>query len=496
MTAARIIEAAGAESCHPWPRHILTPSAWAAMATALGAAPTPPLLGLWADTAQVHALFLAHGDTQPILASVPLEAGGFAALSPARPGAAWFERLVHDLWGHVAHGGTDPRPWLDHGTWPHTAPLSPRPGPPAVEAPAPPEFAAPAQAGLSQLPVGPIQGNLDGAWHLRLSVCGETVLQAEARLGYAHKGVLSLMRGKSPRVAARFVARLSAETTVAHAYAFALAVEAALAVTAPPRAAGLRRVMLELERIAVHLDDLALIAGAVQAQSLAASCVEEREHLLRGLDAAFGHRLMMDCIVPGGLAADPGPRGMLAIRRALGRMADALPGLRRRMDTGPCLQRLAGVGRLLPEQVERLAVGGVSGRASGRRYDARLVRGERALTVPVETAGDAAARTRLRLAEIEASMPLLARLLDTMPDGEISVVLPMLSGEGIGCAESARGDVWHWLRLDHGQIATAFPRDPAWALWPAAELALQGAALQDAAAIRYSFGLTATGIDL
>jgi Ni,Fe-hydrogenase III large subunit len=72
----------------------------------------------------------------------------------------------------------------------------------------------------------------------------------------------------------------------------------------------------------------------------------------------------------------------------------------------------------------------------------------------------------------------------------------MLSGEGLACAESAHGDVWHWLRLDHGQIAAVFPRDPAWALWPLAEQAIQGAALEDVVAIRRSFGLTASGADL
>lgn len=495
MIAARIIEAAGPESCHPWPRRILSPANWAAMASALRDDPDLSLVSLWADTTQVHALLLSDTTGTPLLASVPLEDGQYAALSPARPGAALFERLVHDLWGHVASGAADLRPWLDHGVWPHSVPLSPRPGPPPPE-PELPEFPVPPEEGLSQLPIGPVLGCGDGGWHLRLTLRGETIVRAEARLGYAHKGSLALMRGKSPRVAARFVARLGAESTVAHSLAFALAAEAALAIAAPPRAATLRRLMLELERIAVHLDDLGLIAEAVDAHGVATACGEQREHLLRGLEAAFGHRLMMDIVVPGGIAGEITTGALLTLRRALGGLAAALPGLRRSFEAGACLDRLAGIGRLGSRQAAALGLSGLAGRASGRAFDARSLRSEAGFAGQTETAGDAATRGRLRLVEMEMSLMLIGRLLDIMPEGEISAALPMLSGEGVGCAEGARGDVWHWLRLDHGQIAAAFPRDPGWALWPAAERALTGAALEDAGAIQRSFGLSASGADL
>ena len=98
----------------------------------------------------------------------------------------------------------------------------------------PPEFATLDEPELMQLPLGPIHGAIEEPAHLRLTVRGEAVLRAEARLGYAHKGTLALMRGKSPRTAARFVARLAAEATVAHALAFARATEAALGSSPRP----------------------------------------------------------------------------------------------------------------------------------------------------------------------------------------------------------------------------------------------------------------------
>jgi Ni,Fe-hydrogenase III large subunit len=114
----------------------------------------------------------------------------------------------------------------------------------------------------------------------------------------------------------------------------------------------------------------------------------------------------------------------------------------------------------------------------------------------VLAAGDAAARQTLRIFEIEESLRLIGQALQALPDGPVSVALPQISGEGIACAESIRGDVWHWLRLDHGQIAAVFTRDPGWALWPVAESVLQSAEAEDVDLIRASFLLPASGMDL
>ena len=492
MSASALTGAVATEQCRPWPRHVLAPAGWAALA---GPRPALALLALWADTVQVHALWLdeAAGTVLPV--SIAVEAGQYPALSPAWPVAAWFERLVHDLWGHAAVGGSDQRTWLDHGRWPHAQPLSTRPGPPSnAELPA---FAELPGDGLMQVPLGPLHGLVDEAAHLRLTTRGATILRAEARLGYTHKGTLTLMRGKSPRAAARFAARLAGDATVAHALAFARATEAALDVAAPPRAAALRAVMTELERMAVHFGDLAELADAAGLAGLHAACGERREGVVRAANAAFGHRLMMDCVVPGGVAGDIAAGGVRVLRDMLDGVADALPALHRRHDI--MLARLEGVGLVNRSQAVALAAGGVAGRAAGRRFDVRQldpVYRDLPLASPTERCGDAAARVRVRLAELAASAGLARAVLAALPEGPLSAALPAASGEGIGCAESPRGDIWHWLRLDHGQIAAVFPRDPGWALWPLAEAALTGRSVEEVDIIRRSFSLPASALDL
>ena len=481
---ASLIQDGQRVDCRPWPRFVLTPNAWAAMTAALATDPIE-LLALWADTVQVHALFAG-----PLLVSTPLVNGHYAALSPYRPTAAGFERLVQDLWGHAADGSADPRPLLDHGVWGVTHPMATRPlaSPGATE-----PLLRPGPPGTYQLPLGPVQAGLGEPVHWRLHVHGEAVRQAEARLGYAHKGSLVLMRSKSPRAAARFAARLAGDATVAHGVAFARAAEAALRIEAPPRAHALRAVMAELERAAVHLDTLASLSAASGYALGATRFAALREALVVASGQAFGHRLMMDAVVPGGVAMDLAEGGAVGI-------LDALAGLNSldRIYAGALADRLTGLGRA---PVDRHAPGGITGRAASRPGDARVSPGyppydTMAFAVPALAAGDADARARLRLAEIAVSAELLRRLLASLPGGPLTTALPTVSGEGLGVAESARGDVWHWLRLDSGMIATAFAADPGWRLIPVLELALTDGGLDDAALIMHSIAPSASGVDL
>ena len=487
MRVAALISAGEAQPMRPWPRHLLSPEAWRAMADALRGDPEPALLGLWADTAHVHALFM---DGTPLMASVPVEAGMFDALSPGRPAAALFERMIHDLWGHIAAHGTDSRPLLDHGRWPMVRPLSPRPAPNAV----PPEPRGPSavQPGQHLVSVGPVGGITVDPVHLCVTAAGEIVVRTEARLGYAHRGVLALMRGKPLRSAAALAARIAADSAVAHAVAFARASEAALDVEPPPRGHALRGVMAELERIASHLADL----GAALPDMPGARCGALREAVLRASQAAFGHRLLLDCVVPGGSAVDLAPGGHAAVLEALDRIVAEWPGVRRGLDG-----MASGIGVTGLEIVAQVAPGGVVGRAAGRKDDARRVPGyppyRRPPAVPPTLcAGDVEARLHLRLDEIRDSEAMLRGWLADLPPGPVNAGVPFASGEGLGVAEGPHGDVWHWLRLDAGNVATNFVRDPRWLHWPLIEATCAGTAVSDLPLIMRSFSPATSGLEL
>ncbi len=502
MSAAALIRAAATQPCLPVPRHVLDEAGWREMARALAHEPTLDLLAMWADTGHVHALFDDRaGSGEILLASTPVGGGRYAALSPARMAATCFERMIHDLWGHVAEGARDLRPWLDHGRWEMSAPMAQRPTP-AAGNPEPPSFHGFEGDSLHQVAIGPVHAGIIEPGHFRFTAQGETVARLEVRLGYAHKGILVLMRGKSPRVAARFAARLSGDSTVAHGIAFARAAEAATTAAIPARAESLRAVMAEMERIANHLGDLGAVGQDAGFAPMPARCLLLREAMLEAARAAFGHRLMMDAVIPGGVAGDIAPDGAAAILCAIDAVAKELPRLLDLFGNVASLaDRTVGTGIIRPSLAARMAAGGFVGRASGRACDLRVRPGyapydRLAVQAPLLIAGDVDARLRIRAAEIDESIRLLRVLLDKLPAGEISFGLPMVSGEGLGWAEGFRGDIWHWLRLDGGLIASVFLRDPSWLHWPLLEAAIEGNVLADFPLINKSINGSYSGVDL
>ena len=155
----------------------------------------------------------------------------------------------------------DRRPWLDHGAWGLRAPLGGKRRRRRSRDPADYDFLPVHGEGLHQIPVGPVHAGIIEPGHFRFTANGETVARLEERLGYVHKGIDGLLTDCELDRAARIVARVSGDSTVADSFAFARAVEAALGIEAPPRAQVLRGVMAELERIANHLGDIGAICN-------------------------------------------------------------------------------------------------------------------------------------------------------------------------------------------------------------------------------------------
>ena len=207
----------------------------------------------------------------------------------------------------------DTRPWLDLGFWDVQHPLGAHPQQPGEQS----AYAfLPVQGeGLHRIPVGPVHAGIIEPGHFRFTANGETVVRLEQRLGYVHKGIESLMAGATIEKAAQLAGRTSGDSTVAYALAFAHAVEAALNIAVPPRAQYLRALMAELERLANHFGDIGAICNDASFSLMHAHCGILRERILRAADACFGHRLMMDRIVPGGVARDIAADGGVARER-------------------------------------------------------------------------------------------------------------------------------------------------------------------------------------
>jgi Ni,Fe-hydrogenase III large subunit len=497
----RILEGREILQRRPWPRAVVGAHLWKFVANEM-AQGRLSLLGLWGESSTVHMAIMDEPTADIAIVSLNCADRAYASIGMHHPPALRLERTVNDLFGLSAQGLPDPRPWLDHNNWGIRFPLGDRID--ALPDAAPYRFLLAEGCGLHQIAVGPVHAGIIEPGHFRFTASGETVVRLEERLGYVHKGIEGLMAGADLDRAVQLAGRVSGDSTVAYAYAFSRAVESALEVVVPDRAIWLRALSAELERLANHLGDIGAICNDASFTLMHAHCGVLRESVLRASHTAFGHRLMRDVIVPGGVTRDLNDEGREAIQATLQNVRRHFPHLVELYDNTASLQdRTVDTGVLKPALAKQYAAGGYIGRASGRAFDAR-----RALAyppyddlhfeVPVLNEGDVNARVWIRVREVEQSLSLIDQILDSLPEGRLLADAGPLSEprEGMAIVEGFRGDVLVWLRLRNGRIERCHLRDPSWFQWPLLEAVIEDNIVADFPLCNKSFNCSYSGHDL
>jgi len=486
----------------PWPRTVVDADTWTLAAECLTQG-SITLLGLWGEADAVHLALVDEQDSTIGVLSLPCPDGQFPSVAEVHAPAIRLERTIQDLFGLKAIGLPDARPWLDHGRWQNRHPLG-NAERISVGAPRYPFLPVEGEH-LHRIPVGPVHAGIIEPGHFRFTASGETIVRLEARLGYVHKGIEGLMAGADLALGAELAGRVSGDSTVAYAFAFARAAESALQVEAPYRAQWLRALMAELERLANHFGDIGAICNDAAFSLLHAHCGVLREQVLRTADTCFGHRLMRDVIVPGGVTQDLDPDSAAAIRTLVTEARRRFPQLVDLYDNTASLQdRTVGTGILKPQLARRFGAGGFIGRASGRAFDARRAPGyppydRLDFQVPGLDAGDVDARVWIRIHEVEQSLSLVEQILARLPSGPVreDIATAHASHEGIGLVEGFRGDILVWLRVGAGgRIERCHLRDPSWFQWPLLEAAIEGNIVADFPLCNKSFNCSYSGHDL
>ena len=473
------------------------PEDWAragAVAAAFGCRWAAFWADLQGDTLLVRSALEKGGGHQVLETRVPLTSPRLASLTPQFPAADRPERHAHDLLGLELVDHPQPHRWTRHQAWPETRyPLRPDDFPPSEKPPGatPPDpdypFARVEGSGVYEIPVGPVHAGIIEPGHFRFHAVGEEVLRLEERLGYVHKGIEKLAVGRDAEGLARLAGRVSGDSTVAHTWAACQALERAVGCVVPPRALHLRALLAERERVANHLGDIGAICNDVAFAFALAQLGRLREVWQRRNHQCFGHRMLMDVVVPGGVRGDIGVGGQGNLRADHRSLREEVEVLFDLLEDNPSLMdRLVTTGRLDPETAGRMGAVGYVGRASGQAFDARRDSpyppyDGLQVRVPVFSEGDVAARMRVRMEEVRVSLDLMDELLETLPPGATRAPWPVgAGGEGLGVVEGWRGEVLTYVRLDGaGRVARFFPRDPSWLTWPALEQLILGNIVPD-----------------
>jgi Ni,Fe-hydrogenase III large subunit len=324
-------------------------------------------------------------------------------------------------------------------------------------------------------------------------------------LGYVHKGIEHRFTQLPILEAHRLAARVSGDSAVAFSWAYCQALEGMAGVEIPQRAAWLRALYLELERVANHLGDLGALGNDAGFAFGLAQFSRLKEQLLRASQEALGQRYLMDAVVPGGTQRDLTRMGIPLLRRCLREIEHEVLTLRTIYDEHEGVRdRFTGAGTVTSELAARLGLTGLAGRASAQAFDLRVdlpcePYTQLSVNKIVRSDGDVAARVAVRFDEFHESCRVIHRILDSLPSGPhlASVPVPADGAVGAGLIEGWRGPVLVALEAGPaGSIRRCHPHDPSWQNWPVLEHAIIGNIVPDFPLINKSFNLSYSGHDL
>jgi formate hydrogenlyase subunit 5 len=426
------------------------------------------------------------------------------SLADLAPLLGWYEREITDLFGLSFRGHPEPHRLVLHERIP----------------PAPPPF-SPAARGealvpmgsrrhrvpvlesseVQELPFGPVRADVFESAEFLFFYLGERIIHYQPSLFFKHRGMEKRFEGRAPAAGVVLAERVSGVGSLSHALAYCQAVEAAADCIVPPRAAALRVLLAELERLYNHLHYLGHLAGTttLKVGEAQGKLLEERAKQINA--RLTGSRFLRSLLVPGGLRRDLDPKPWLGA--ALEALRAEIATYTRLLDHSESyLDRLIGTGILEREVAFDQGATGPIDRASGIDRDLRrdhpyAAYGALDLEVPVEQAGDAEARAKVRIAEIGASLALMQRVLLLLPDGPVVAPSPPPPGsEGLGWAESPRGTLFYAVHVDgEGRLARVKIKSPSFSNWRAFPVTVHDTNMMDYAINEASFGLTIAGCD-
>lgn len=425
---------------------------------------------------QVSCVFAQAGSEHVLCAPAP--AGAVDTLVDLFAAAAWDEREAHDSYGLRFDGHEPLRPLLEH--------------------PADPEAWTVAILGHDpyQVAVGPIHAGVIESGHFRFTVVGERILQLDLRMFYKHRGLQLAAEGRALPEGMAYAQRACAACAVTNTVAYAQACESALGLAPDRNLRRARTLLLELERLYNHLNDISAICAGVgfAPGSMAFAALKERAQRLN--QRLTGHRFLFGSVA---LAASSLRIGDADARLALAELKalhDDQQSLWRELRFAASLQdRLGEVGQLTKEDAIRLGAVGPPARAAGVRQDTRsesprLSYREFAPATPQLAAGDVAARLDMRGLELVQSFAILQELLseELAPGGVTNLNIPV-AGIGVARVESPRGETVCTVQTDGSTIARLQLRTGSYANWPALAHAARENLLPDFPLINKSFEL-------
>lgn len=408
---------------------------------------------------QIEALYhLCEGDAIATLrVTVPRAGGAVPSVQALHPNAMFFERELMEMFGVAVTGLADtshlflPDGWPE-GTYPLLKDTDVKAAAAKTMGSEPPEMGR--QGDRFIVPVGPQHPALKEPGHFEFAVDGELVTGATVRLGYVHRGIERACEQQSYTQNLYLTERVCGICSHSHANAFVNGVEQLAKVLAPPRAQAIRQLVACLERIHSHFLWLGVAAYEAGFETLLMYSWRDREVVMDVLEQMTGNRVNYSASVLGGVKYDVTAAHAAAIRRAMDKIEERAKHYLHVVTTDTSfLARAQGIGVTSKEEADALGLLGPTLRAAGVTRDVRADAPygsykQFPVTASVDSAGDLAARFKVRMLETLESVRVIRAILDGLPEGDLTVKFPrkIPAGETISRFEAPRGELFYFIK--------------------------------------------------
>lgn len=317
------------------------------------------------------------------------------------------------------------------------------------------------------IPLGPMHPCWKEPVRLKCETSGERVLRTEVELGYMKKGIERIMRGRPWQEVMFLAERVCGICSVVHNMVFIEAMEGISGIEVPPRAAYLRVVVNELDRIASHILANFSYCYTIEHETLAMYLLNVRETVLDNLERITGSRINTAYMIPGGVRFDISDEDKAALLADLAKVEADMKRYVSMFETGPLIAlRSKGVGVMTRERAIEAHTVGPTARASGVPECDRRLRHPTYRQLGFEpisrTEGDNFARNMVRYQEVFQSIDLIRQCVDRLPEGgSIRGGGVCSAGEIVYQGEAPRGELTYSITSDeYGRIVDITIRTP------------------------------------
>lgn len=341
------------------------------------------------------------------------------------------------------------------------------------------------------IPIGPYHPLLEEPEFFKFYVEGETVVDAELRVGYNHRGIEKLAESKTYDQMVFLVERICGICSTSHPIANVQAVEDIGGIEVPERAKYIRTIVGELERIHSHLLWVGLAGHFIGYNTVFMWAWRYREPVNDMFERITGNRQHYAMMKPGGVRRDIKEEDIPDLLKALSEVDSFIKMITDAVLDDPVIQaRTKGIGVLTKKDTIDMCVVGPTARASGVKIDVRKDYPYAAydrvdFNLIVQEEGDVFAKAVVRLLELIESSRIIRQCLKQMPKGPIDAELREIPpGEGIGHHEAPRGEVFHYVRSNGSNYPERLKvRAPSFMNVPSFKKTVIGEKIADAALI-------------